>query len=288
MSIEETQNEPVQSNISDGDGSSEMRVTSETSMHRFWLVPGEPMLDEDGRPYGDNTKCTEFTEVWIRGIVNYQSVVSEFERQRLARSYRFFYETGVYVPVIDKGGAIQEGDYIVRSSIPGFFERAPVQQYMRKPYGIARSACSFNPELKPIYRPKKILKTSMVEVPVEKDKIVRKYSLVKEWKENLQQWVGIIQESAVTEKEPVWKEESVYDEKGQLLHVQKVPATETRIVVTEEDEIDVNGNPVQEIVGETLEYQITYVNRDGMFESGYREGLYKMHYLTLDVFNYTI
>ena len=77
MSIEETQNESVQSNISDGDGS-EMRVTSETSMHRFWLVPGEPMLDEDGRPYGDNTKCTEFTEVWIRGIVNYQSVVSEF------------------------------------------------------------------------------------------------------------------------------------------------------------------------------------------------------------------
>jgi hypothetical protein len=254
--------------------------------YRFLLVPGEAMLDSFGFPLSDGTKCTECTEVWIEGLVNFERVVKEHEERRLARSYKFYSDKDQILPVLDIGGPIESGDYLIRSFIPGYFQKGSVQHFSSRPFGISKETCSFQPAWVPVYRNKKIQKEISVEVPIEKEKSIRKYSLVKEWNVAQEKWVGTLVSSVETQKEPVYRMESIYDEHGVVIDTMQVPKTETQIEIREEDEVDEQGNIVQEIVGETLEYQLQYVNSNGHFEPEYREGIYKMHYVKVDVVNY--
>lgn len=259
---------------------------SETSMHRFWLVPGEAMLDNQGLPYGDGTRCTECTEVWIQGMANYDRVVAEHTEKRWARSYRFFYQTDQYVAVVSKGGPISIDDYLVRSSIPGFLERAGTQEYSSRPYAIAREACAFEPRWVSVYQNKKVLKAVLTETPIETIRNVRKYSLKKEWSSDLQKWIGELVLEPMEVREPVYREEEIVDKNGTVLGLVRVPDTETKVVLQEVDEVDNNGQPVVEEVGQKLEYEPKYVNEAGLFVPNEGSGVYRMHYVKVDIFNY--
>lgn len=260
--------------------------TSETQLYKFLLVPGEAMLDSMGLPFSDGTKCTECTEVWIQGLTNFKRVSMEHEERRAMRSYRFYSSENQILPVLDMGGPIKSGDYLIRSPIPGYFQKSSIQEFSSRPFGISKVTCDFNPQMVPVYRNKKIIKAVTEEFPVETTKNLRKYTLVKTWDDVHKRWVGKLEMSTVTTQEPVYENEYVYDDKGQIIDTLSVPKTETRIVLREEDEIDEQGQVVQEIIGETLEYQLQYVNGHGLFEPEYREGLYKMYYATVDVINY--
>lgn len=266
-------------------------LTAETMLYKFLLVPGEFMLTSMGLPYDDGTKCDECTEVWIQGLTNFERVQQEHDTKRALRSYSFYESRNQWIPVLDKGGPILAGDYIVRSSIQGYFERGNVQNYSARPYGISVTACTFQPAMIPVYQNKKILKTITVEKPVQMSKTIRKYKLQKEWIENGQgqgqgQWIGRLEPSTVEIMEPVYRSENIYDTNGTIMDTFQVPVTETVLEIREEDEVDENGTIVQEQIGERLEYQLQYVNDQGMFESDYRPGLYKMHYVQVDVLNY--
>lgn len=265
-------------------------VTSETMLYRFCLIPNEPMLNSMGLPYLDGTKCTDCTEVFIEGQANYDRVLAEYTEKRALRSYKFFYEENQHVAVVNRGGVIKAGDYIVRSVVPGCFEKAPVQNYCARPYGIAKTDCSFEPKRVPIYLRKKIQKEVQVEVPLTIQKTVRKYNLVKEWKENKEngggKWIGVIEPSIEYITEQVYKTETIYDHNGAVLDIFQVPATESKIETREEEAVDENGDPIEELVGEKLEYNVQYVSIGGHFEPEYREGLYKMHTIQIDVLNY--
>jgi len=264
-------------------------LTAETMLYKFLFVPGEFMLNSMGLPFDDGTKCNECTEVWIQGLTNFERVQQEHDTKRALRSYSFYESKNQWIPVLDKGGPILAGDYIVRSSIQGYFEKGSVQNYSARPYGISVNACTFQPAMIPVYQNKKILKTITVEKPVQISKTIRKYKLQKEWTENGQgqgQWIGQLEPSTIEIMEPMYRSENIYDTNGTIIDTFQVPVTETVLEIREEDEVDENGNIVQEQICERLEYQLHYINDQGMFEPEYRPGLYKMHYVQVDVLNY--